>query len=124
MSENHVSSLGVKMHNPITKTVSSFQQKVYDALLRVPPGRVTTYKLLAESIGCRSAQAVGQALRRNPYAPEIPCHRVIRSDLTIGGYSGNKKGRKVQQKIQLLQKEGVRFSSGTLTDGSLLFSPK
>jgi methylated-DNA-[protein]-cysteine S-methyltransferase len=57
-----------------------FQKKVYDALLFIPRGKVTTYKYLADFIGCRSSQAIGQALTRNENAPQIPCHRVIKTD--------------------------------------------
>lgn len=106
----------------IPKTVSAFQQQVYDTLAKVPRGRVTTYKLLAASIGCASARAVGQALRKNPFAPDVPCHRVIKSDLSIGGYSGKEKGPEIKRKMQLLQKEGVHFTAGRLTDEKLLFT--
>ncbi|MCB9807571.1 MGMT family protein [Candidatus Peribacteria bacterium] len=67
--------------------MTPFQQKVYDALLLIPCGKVTTYKLLGDFIGCKSAQAIGQALTKNPHAPEVPCHRVIKTDGTIGGYA-------------------------------------
>jgi O-6-methylguanine DNA methyltransferase len=69
--------------------VSPFQRRVFQALLRVPSGCVTTYGALAATIGCGSARAVGQALRRNPLAPDIPCHRAIRSDLMLGGFKGS-----------------------------------
>ncbi|OQW94406.1 MAG: hypothetical protein BWK77_09365 [Verrucomicrobia bacterium A1] len=57
--------------------VTDFQQYIYDATRSIPKGRVTTYALLGQAIGCRSPRAVGQALRRNPFAPKVPCHRVI-----------------------------------------------
>ncbi len=60
--------------------VTSFQNTVYSALLLIPQGRVTTYKLLADFIDCKSSQAIGQALTRNKNAPQIPCHRVIKTD--------------------------------------------
>jgi len=101
-----------------------FQQKVYDACSRIPSGRVTTYQLLARSIGCGSARAVGQALRRNPYAPRVPCHRVIASDLTLGGYEGQKDSEALSRKIALLASEGVMFQlyqhSFRLSDHTLL----
>jgi methylated-DNA-[protein]-cysteine S-methyltransferase len=78
------------------QSVTPFQQKVYDALMLIPRGKVTTYKLLGDFIGCRSAQAIGQALTRNPHAPEVPCHRVIKTDMTIGGYAF---GVEVKRKI-------------------------
>ncbi|MDA3924899.1 MAG: MGMT family protein [Kiritimatiellae bacterium] len=64
--------------------ITPFRQRVFDALLEVPCGYVTTYGALARRINCGSARAVGGALRHNPLAPEVPCHRVVASDLTIG----------------------------------------
>lgn len=76
-----------------------------------------TYKSLAERISCKSSQAVGQALKRNPFAPEVPCHRVINSELKIAGYMGQTEGDKVDRKLSLLAAEGVHFdSNGKLTD--------
>lgn len=66
-----------------------FQRRVYEAVLRIPRGQVRTYAQIARAIGRpKAARAVGQALRRNRWAPAIPCHRVIASDGTLGGYSG------------------------------------
>ena len=66
-----------------------FQRKVYQAILKVPRGQVRTYAQVARAIGRpRAARAVGQALKRNRWAPAIPCHRVVASDGTLGGYSG------------------------------------
>ena len=88
---------------------TDFEQRVYDLLNQIPEGRVVTYKEMARVLGCGSAQAIGQALKRNPYAPEIPCHRVIKSDGNIGGYSGATIGEKLRKKIRLLDEEGVKF---------------
>ncbi len=93
------------------KNVTPFQQRVYDACSRIPEGRVTTYGELAREIGCGSAQAVGQALRHNPFAPKVPCHRVVKSDRHLGGFSGHKQGPEVERKKSLLQKEGVTFET-------------
>lgn len=87
--------------------ITDFQRKVYLALLDVPRGATITYKELGERIGCRSAQAIGQALKRNPYAPDVPCHRVIRSDGTIGGFHGHREGEMISKKITLLKQEGA-----------------
>ncbi len=107
----------------LVKPPTLFQQRVYDALRQVPAGRVTTYGLLARHLGCRSAQAVGQALRRNPFAPEVPCHRVIAADLHIGGFSGQRSGAQLVRKQALLAQEGVMFDAqGRLEDGQQLFS--
>lgn len=65
-----------------------FQRRVYEVLLKIPKGQVRTYAEVARMIGRpNAARAVGQALKRNRWAPEIPCHRVIASDGTLGGYS-------------------------------------
>ncbi len=67
---------------------STFHRRVYDALLRVPPGRTITYRELATIVSVpRAARAVGRAMATNPFPVLIPCHRVIRSDGTIGAYA-------------------------------------
>jgi methylated-DNA-[protein]-cysteine S-methyltransferase len=93
-----------------------FARQVYAALRKVPRGRVITYAALARAIGCRSPRAVGQALRANPLAPEVPCHRVIASDLSPGGFQGKKSGPTLTKKIHLLAAEGVHFTDHRLTD--------
>ena len=103
--------------------VTPFRAKVYEALMLIPKGRVTTYKELARYLHCRSAQAIGQALRHNPFAPEVPCHRVITTSLMIGGYSGETSGPILERKITLLAQEGVCFDPhGKLLDSSRLWS--
>jgi len=104
--------------------VTEFQQKVYDAICRIPKGKVSTYKSVADYIGCRSAQAIGQALKRNPFAPEVPCHRVISSDLTIGGFGGETSGEKIYNKISLLESEGIRFKNGRIIDSGNVYDFK
>jgi methylated-DNA-[protein]-cysteine S-methyltransferase len=99
-----------------------FQKRVYAALGLIPRGRVTTYKQLAAHLRCRSCRAVGQALKRNPYAPQVPCHRVIASDLTPGGFMGRRGGAAIRRKLDLLAAEGVRFHAGRLTEPSRIFS--
>jgi methylated-DNA-[protein]-cysteine S-methyltransferase len=89
--------------------VTEFQQRVYDACSLIPKGRVTTYGKLAQAIDCGSARAVGQALRCNPFAPEVPCHRVIKSDRSLGGFYGQTDGEEVRRKRKLLESEGVEF---------------
>ena len=89
--------------------MTDFQQRVYSALKLIPKGKVTTYKLLGECIGCKSAQAIGQALTRNPDAPEVPCHRVIRTDGAIGWYAFG-----VVEKMDILASEWVFFNESKL----------
>ncbi len=100
------------------REITEFQRRVYAATRKIPRGKVTTYKHLSRTIGCGSSRAVGQALRVNPFAPEVPCHRVIRSDLTIGGFSGKLTGPEIEKKKALLFEEGVRF------DGNRLLNPE
>lgn len=85
--------------------ITEFQRKVYLALLDVPRGTTISYKELGRRIGCRSAQAIGQALKRNPFAPDVPCHRVVRSDGSIGGFHGKTQGEMIERKRMLLMAE-------------------
>ncbi|GAA5944265.1 hypothetical protein JCM3775_003306 [Rhodotorula graminis] len=112
-----------------------FQWRLYDLLLTVPPGSVTTYAQLATLLDS-SARAVGSALRNNPFAPFVPCHRVIASTLYIGGFGGEwikpgpgargraaaakahgdgdgdgDEGRRTGEKRELLRREGVEFDA-------------
>ena len=84
---------------------TEFEVKVWQYLKKIPLGRVKTYSQVAKGIGRPLAvRAVANAIGKNPYSPKIPCHRVIRSDGSIGGYSG--KGG-VKTKKLLLKKEGI-----------------
>ncbi|MBJ7258563.1 MAG: MGMT family protein [Chthoniobacterales bacterium] len=95
---------------------SPFAARVYAALTRVPSGQVLTYAALAAKVGCRSPRAIGQALRVNPFAPTVPCHRVIASDLSPGGFAGRTSGPELARKLRLLASEGVVFRNGRLAD--------
>ena len=68
-------------------TYPRFYRKVWDACSRVPNGKITTYKEIAHALHCNAYRAVGTALNHNPYAPKVPCHRVVNSDGNIGGYA-------------------------------------
>lgn len=94
----------------------SFADEVYQIVSKIPRGRVSTYRLVAQKVGTRAYRAVGQALRRNLYAPEIPCHRVVRSDGSIGGFNGQVKGEEITRKIKLLKMEGVEVIDGKVVD--------
>ena len=85
--------------------ITPFQRRVYLELLNVPSGESITYGELARRIGCRSAQAVGQALKRNPFAPDVPCHRVVAADGSLGGYNGMREGEQIERKRILLEQE-------------------
>ncbi len=86
-----------------------FFEKCYALLRKVPKGKVTTYKALANALGTRAYRAVGQAMNRNPYAPKVPCHRVVASDGSIGGFAHGTK-----RKIEMLKKEGVNVGNGRI----------
>ena len=86
---------------------TEFQLKIWANLRKIPRGSVKTYSQVAKDIGKPlSTRAVANAIGKNPYAPKIPCHRVIRSDGSLGGYSG--KGG-VKTKRILLKKEGIKL---------------
>jgi|TARA_B100000073_G_scaffold93314_1_gene73907 methylated-DNA-[protein]-cysteine S-methyltransferase len=93
------------MKNKIKLDGTNFQKKVWKEISKIPKGKVRTYKELAKLIGKpKSSRAVANACGKNPYPIKIPCHRVIRSDGGLGGYSG--KGG-IKTKKNLLKKEGV-----------------
>ena len=86
---------------------TKFQVKVWKYLKTIPFGTVKTYKEVAIAIKCpKSIRAVANACARNPYAPKIPCHRVIRSNGSLGGYSG--RGG-IKQKLSLLRSEKAKI---------------
>ena len=85
----------------------TFNEKCYSALKKVPKGKVTTYKALGQAIGTKAYRAVGNAMNKNPYAPQVPCHRVVKSTGEIGGFASGPK-----KKIQMLRKEGVEVQDG------------
>lgn len=90
--------------------VTLFQKKVYAATRRIPSGRVSTYAEIAKAIGQPGAcRAVGNALHNNPFAPEVPCHRVVKSDGSMGGFASG-----YRRKIEVLSTENI-----TVTDGRI-----
>ncbi len=90
-----------------------FDERVYSLLNSVPKGKVTTYREIANALGMKGFRAVGQALKRNSHAPAIPCHRVVMSDGSLGGYGGlSKKG--AEKKRKLLESEGVEIKEGRI----------
>ena len=85
-----------------------FQKKVWEELKKIPFGETRSYKQVAIAIGHpQSARAVANACAKNPFAPQVPCHRVIRSDGNLGGYSGE-GGTKKKAELLSLENEDVR----------------
>ena len=105
--------------NQPTKAPTVFQRRVYEALADVPLGKTTTYGILAKAIGCGSAQAIGQALRRNPDAPRIPCHRVVRNNGSIGGFFGERDAAAANKRA-LLEAEGIAFDASGLVEAAFI----
>ncbi|MDC0343942.1 MGMT family protein [Pelagibacteraceae bacterium] len=86
---------------------TKFQLKVWNYLSKIPKGSTRTYAEVAKAIKSPLAvRAVANAIGKNPFPPNIPCHRVIRSDGTLGGYSG--KGG-IKTKKYLLKSEGIKL---------------
>ena len=89
------------------KVGTKFQKMVWNSIANIPEGKVLTYQELAMEIGHpKSFRAVASACGKNPYIPEIPCHRVVRKDGSLGGYSA-KGGINIKKKM--LENEGHRF---------------
>ena len=89
---------------------TEFQKAVYAATQRIPRGKVITYATIARTVGNpKAVRAVGNALNKNPNAPTVPCHRVVRSDGSLGGFA-----RGTRAKIALLKKEGIRITHGKI----------
>lgn len=92
--------------------MTKFQSECYEALKKVPKGKVITYAGLARMIGRPKAhRAVGSAMNKNPYAPQVPCHRVVKSNGDLGGFATD-----IKVKIKRLQKEGVVVSDNKIVD--------
>ncbi len=87
-----------------TALLTDFQIRVLKACSKIPRGKTKTYSQIAQSAGRpNSARAAGNALAMNPFAPHVPCHRVVRSDGKIGGYSA-RGGKKQKEKLLKMEK--------------------
>lgn len=96
---------------------TEFQSKVYEACSKIPNGKVSTYKEIAKAIkNPNSVRAVGGALNKNPFAPKVPCHRVVSSNGKIGGFALGFK-----EKIKMLKEEGVEVSGGRIINFKEVF---
>ena len=100
----------------------NFEKKVWELMKQIPEGRVTTYGQIAKRLNTRAYRAVGNACRKNPYAPRVPCHRVVRSDGTVGGFGGRTSGKAVEEKTRLLRSENIEVRNGKIVNfGKILF---
>jgi len=95
---------------------SNFYEKVYVLCKKIPKGRVSTYKLLGDALHTKAYRAVGQALKCNPDAPRIPCHRVVASNGTLYGFKGKMEGKALNDKRKLLEGEGVKVIHNKIAD--------
>lgn len=95
-----------------------FQTKIYEVCSIIPIGKVSTYKEIAKVINNpQSVRAVGGALNKNPFAPRVPCHRVVSSNGKIGGFALG-----IKEKIRILKEEGVEVKNGRVVNfDSVLF---
>lgn len=97
--------------------MKSLDSRVYRNLMRVPRGRVTTYKELALSVGMRNGQrAIGRIMNRNPNPIKVPCHRVVRSDRSVGGYAYGEPAKK-----NILSAEGIVIKNGMVLHWDKVF---
>lgn len=115
-------SMQVQLSRIARSSRTDFEKRVWTALCHIPEGQVTTYGLLSKYLGS-SPRAVGNALRRNPFAPEVPCHRVVATGMTLGGFKGkwprDGEGITLDEKRSLLKGEGIKFDD----KGKVLSTP-
>ncbi len=95
----------------------SFNQRVWALTSRIERGRVTTYGQIARKLNTRAYRAVGNALNKNPYAPVVPCHRVVGSGGTLTGFAHG-----LRRKKEMLAEEGVAVAGGKV-DMKAVFQP-
>ena len=99
-----------------TDRIPEFYRKVYALCKKIPKGKVTTYKILAEKLGTKAYRAVGAAMNRNPYGilncngkDMVPCHRVVASSGHLHGFAHG-----LRKKAELLRKEGIEIKNGKI----------
>jgi len=95
----------------IENNALSFNEQCYELLKLIPKGKVSTYKTLAEALGTKAYQAVGNAMAANPTPIIVPCHRVVNSNGAIGQFALG-----VEEKMRLLKSEGVLTENGKIVD--------
>ncbi|EMC96979.1 hypothetical protein BAUCODRAFT_121510 [Baudoinia panamericana UAMH 10762] len=109
--------MDVQLKRITESTITPFRKLTLNMLCQIPRGRYSTYQAMSDHITKTShktcARAVGNAMRHNPFAPEVPCHRILAADGSLGGFNGDwgEQGKFASQKHKLLYEEGVRFDS-------------
>ncbi len=93
--------------------MNNFFEKVYEITRKIPEGRVSTYAEIGRALNTKSYRLIGQALSKNPYAPQVPCHRVVKNTGEVGGFNGSCEN---SLKIQLLKNEGLVIVNGRIKD--------
>lgn len=96
--------------------MTSFSERCYEVLRKVPKGKVITYKELAHALHSKAYRAVGSAMNKNPYAPAVPCHRVVNSNGNVGGFFSG-----TETKIKMLKAEGVEIKNNKVDLGNFEF---
>ncbi|WPH02074.1 Hypothetical protein R9X50_00492900 [Acrodontium crateriforme] len=121
--EEDDNNISVQLALIANSSLSEFRKTALGLLCQIPPGRWSTYKAISDHISATShktcARAVGSAMRNNPFAPGVPCHRILAADRTLGGFCGHwgENGRFANKKHELLHLERVRFDSGGKAKG-------
>jgi len=90
----------------------TFNEKVWAVTAQIPKGKVVTYGDIARKLNCTAYRAVGNALNKNPYAPIVPCHRVVGANGSLTGFAGG-----LEKKRKLLLEEGVPLKNGKVDLG-------
>ena len=108
----------IRYNNNHNYNITTFEERVYDLCSKVPRGKVTTYKILAEALGTEAYRAVGNAMNKNPYGilsckgkAMVPCHRVVDSKGHLRGFAHGLK-----KKAELLEKEGIKVKDNKIVD--------
>jgi methylated-DNA-[protein]-cysteine S-methyltransferase len=112
-----------KSDAPDGPRLTEFRRLVYEATQRIPPSMVATYGWIVQEIGRGSPRAIGGALRANPYAPRVPCHRVVAANGSLLGFGGSSQAEAIARKRTLLTREGVRFDASGRVSRECLLTP-
>jgi methylated-DNA-[protein]-cysteine S-methyltransferase len=110
IQNDHIFEEWLKHNNEHSITV--FASNVYKYVSTIPLGKISTYKMVAIGINNpHASRAVGTALKKNPFAPKVPCHRVICSNYSVGGFMGSKD---TSLKVKMLKDEGIKFEGNKI----------